>query len=137
MWHRRVFEYANDMRQRVHFAELRQRRGFPALFADNTAHIHVLDRRVSDLFGLVERRELIDTRLWNPRDTNMRRLLARARVQMRLRQNLEERGLAGLWKSYDPCLHGPASLAWASRSRRTAHGRIRMDIFSNMGKLES
>ena len=121
--HGGIVEDAQHVRQRVHFAQRREDGGIARAALGHAADVHVVDGGVGHLARLVERGELIDARLGNACDADVR---GRARgffVEVRARENSKQSGLADLRKSDDSSLHGPRMVAQRGAAARRGRSR--------------
>src|SRR5690349_2896199 len=103
MRHARILEHANYVRDHVHFAQLGQRLAH-ALFL-HAAQVHVIHRCIGDFLGTVELGQLQQPRLRDFGHAHVRRRRPALPLDVRLRQNAEQRRFPDLWQSNNSRLH--------------------------------
>ncbi len=120
MRHGGIVKHAQNVGQRVHFAQRRKHRGILRAVFYHAANVHILDRRVRDLFWIVELGKLFEARFRHARHAHVRRRAGRLLIQPRARQNFEQSCLADLRKPNDPSLHRGQIVAYPCASRFVA-----------------
>ncbi len=107
-----VREAAHDVRDRIGLADVREELVAEALALRGAGHeardVDELDRGRQDFLRLRDRRQRVEPRVGHRHDADVRfdraeRIVRRCGV-LRLRQGVEERGLADVWKPDDAAL---------------------------------